>query len=323
MSFGPTGTLHAISISFDNNTPRNAVLASRSTDGGQTWSDPAELRFDNPRVLGNNFNDKESITADPTDSRFVYAVWDRLISPSEHSSARAFERSVSFHGPTWFARSTDDGATWEPARPIFDPKAQNQTIANQIVVLPNGTVVDGFTLLNGHKNAHGTRGGSVAILRSQDKGQTWDSKPTIVNSLQTVGVVDPDPNAPCPDPDSQGACPIRTGDIIPDFAVDRSSGAMYAVGRTAASRAAATTTSRSRARPTAATRGRTPVKVNQTHQRRGGVHRGGARARRRDGCGDVLRLPQRRQRRRGDWTPTTGWCTRTTAARRGIRARPG
>ena len=176
-------------------------------------------------VLGNNFNDKETITADPTDSRYVYAIWDRLISPSEHSSARAFETSVSFHGPTWFARSTNDGQSWEPARPIFDPKAQNQTIANQIVVLPNGTVVDGFALLNGHKNAHGTRGGSVAILRSQDKGQTWDSKPTIVNSLQTVGVVDPDPNAPCPDPESQGACPVRTGDIIPDFAVDRSSGA--------------------------------------------------------------------------------------------------
>ena len=229
VSFGPTGTLHAISISFDNSTPRNAVLASRSTDGGATWSAPAVLRFDNPRALGNNFNDKESITADPTDARFVYAIWDRLISPSNNSSARAFERSVSFHGPTWLARSTDDGVTWEPARPIFDPKSQNQTIANQIVVLPDGTVVDGFTLLNGHKNAHGTRGGSVALLRSHDKGQTWESKPTIVNSLQTVGVVDPDPDAPCPDPDSQGACPVRTGDIIPDFAVDRSSGAMYAV----------------------------------------------------------------------------------------------
>jgi len=219
VSFGPTGTLHAISISFDNSTPRNAVLASRSTDGGATWSDPAVLRFDNPRALGNNFNDKESITADPTDAHFVYAIWDRLISPSNNSSARAFERSVSFHGPTWLARSTDDGVTWEPARPIFDPKSQNQTIANQIVVLPDGTVVDGFTLLNGHKNAHGTRGGSVALLRSHDKGQTWESKPTIVNSLQTVGVVDPDPDAPCPDPDSQGACPVRTGDIV--YRLDR------------------------------------------------------------------------------------------------------
>jgi hypothetical protein len=229
VSFGPTGTLHAISISFDNDTPRNAVLASRSTDGGHTWSEPAVLRFDNPRALGNNFNDKESITADPTDSHFVYAIWDRLFSPSEHSSATAYERSVSFHGPTWFARSTDDGVTWETAHPIFDPKAINQTIGNQIDVLPDGTLVDGFNLINGAKNAHGTRGSNVAILRSHDKGVTWDKKPTIVSSLQTVGVVDPDPDAACPDPEEQGACEVRTGDIIPDFAVARSSGAIYAV----------------------------------------------------------------------------------------------
>ncbi|MFL5890054.1 MAG: exo-alpha-sialidase [Solirubrobacteraceae bacterium] len=229
VSFGPTGTLHAISISFDNDTPRNAVLASRSTDGGHTWSEPKVLRFDNPRALGNNFNDKESITADPTNANYVYAVWDRLIAPSEHSSAKAYENSVSFHGPTWFARSTDNGDTWEAAHPIFDPKAINQTIGNQIVVEPNGTLVDGFNLINGAKNAHGTRGYNVAILRSTDKGQTWEKKPTIVSSLQTVGVVDPDPNAPCPDPDAQGACEVRTGDIIPDFAVDRSSGTLYAV----------------------------------------------------------------------------------------------
>ena len=60
LSFGPTGTLHAISISisFDNDTPRNAVLASRSIDGGHSWSEPAVLRFDNPRALGNNFNER-------------------------------------------------------------------------------------------------------------------------------------------------------------------------------------------------------------------------------------------------------------------------
>jgi hypothetical protein len=264
VSFGPGGTLHAISISFDNDTPRNAVLASRSTDGGQTWSPPAVLRFDNPRALGNNFNDKESITADPTDARYVYAVWDRLISPSEHSSARAYEQSVSFHGPTWFARSTDDGATWETAHPIYDPKGQNQTIANQIVVEPDGTLVDGFDLLNGHKNAHGTRGGSVAILRSHHKGQTWDSKPTIVSSHETVGIVDPDPNAPCPDPDAQGACPIRTGDVIPDFAVDRSSGALYAVwqdGRFSGGRHDDIAFSRS---TDGGTMWSAPVKVNKT-----------------------------------------------------------
>src|SRR3954452_8004330 len=122
VSFGLTGTLHAISISFDNDTPRNAVLASRSTDGGHTWSTPAVLRFDNPRALGNNFNDKESITADPADSNYVYAIWDRLISPSESSCARAYENSVSFHGPTWFARSTNHRGSWDGADPIYGPQ---------------------------------------------------------------------------------------------------------------------------------------------------------------------------------------------------------
>ena len=35
-------------------------------------------------------------------------------------------------GPTAFARSADDGATWSAARTIYDPGATNQTISNQI-----------------------------------------------------------------------------------------------------------------------------------------------------------------------------------------------
>jgi len=53
---------------------RNAVLVSRSGDGGRTWSNPATLIADTAPF----FNDKETITADPTDARFVYAVWDRV-----------------------------------------------------------------------------------------------------------------------------------------------------------------------------------------------------------------------------------------------------
>ena len=234
-------------------------------------------------MLGNQFNDKESITADPGDSNYVYAIWDRLISPSENSSARAYENSVSFHGPTWFARSTNNGQSWETARPIYDPKAQNQTIANQIVVLPDGTLIDGFDLLRGHKNSGGTRGGSVAILRSTDKGQTWDKTPTIVSSHQTVGVVDPDPNATCPDPSEQGACGIRTGDVIPDFAVDRTglpdtNGNLYAVWQDAPLLGRAARRHRvlavDRRRPDLVGAG----EGEQDHERRSGVHRRRARA---------------------------------------------
>src|SRR5919198_642479 len=151
-SWAPNGDLWSISLSFDRTTTRNAVLVSRMRHGESSWSEPTTLKFDTSRAgipLGNNFNDKESLTADPTDpsGNLVYAVWDRIVSPNENAPATAFELAQAFHGPTWFARTTSGAAAtpqWEPARPIFDPGTQEQTISNQIVVLPNGTLVDGF-----------------------------------------------------------------------------------------------------------------------------------------------------------------------------------
>src|SRR5688500_9516607 len=86
LSFGPSGRLHASGLVFDNSTPRNAVLAAFSDNGGATWSTPRIVRFDNPRALGNAFNDKETLTADPFNSNLVYATWQRIISPSARAS---------------------------------------------------------------------------------------------------------------------------------------------------------------------------------------------------------------------------------------------
>jgi hypothetical protein len=63
VSFGPTGTAHAIALSLDPNGFTTAILACRSTDKGASWSGPAVLIDDNDLRF---FNDKESITADPT-----------------------------------------------------------------------------------------------------------------------------------------------------------------------------------------------------------------------------------------------------------------
>jgi hypothetical protein len=233
VSFSPDGTLYAISLSFDNSTARNAVVVARSTDGGASWQRPIAVRFDNPRAAGNNFNDKESLTADPGDSRFAYAVWDRLVSPSERASASGVEHG-GFHawrGPTWFARTTDGGQTWEPGRPIFDPGERNQTIANQIVVTPDGTLVDGFELIKASQNNHGTRGLHVGVIRSTDKGATW-SPPVLVAPNPAFGVRDPEPVV-CRTFNPNPCAFVRTGDIVPDFAVDRTggphNGTVYAV----------------------------------------------------------------------------------------------
>ena len=220
VSFSPNGAAYQISLSFNESSFENAVLVSRSTNGGTTWGAPTTLiRDSGERETSFAFNDKESITADPTSSNYVYAVWDRLVSPSGKSKASfsGFEHASGYRGPTWFSRTTNGGATWEPARQIYDPGEINQTIGNQIVVLPNGDLVNVFDLISNHKNAHGQRGLNVAVIRSTDKGVTW-SKPVIVAKLNTVGVTDPD-----------NGHDVRTGDIIPDIAVDALSGALYVV----------------------------------------------------------------------------------------------
>jgi hypothetical protein len=199
VSFGPDGTAHQIALSINDSNPTSAVLVSRSTDGGRTWGRITTLQRDTVAEL---FNDKESITADPTDRRFVYAVWDRLQTQNPADPASRFS------GDTLFARSTDNGRTWEPTRTILDfPDNSNiQTIGNQIVVLGNGTLVNVFNLID--------RGlPLVAIQRSTNKGVTW-SAPIIIDVLfgsaaQGQGVIDPSDDHP-----------VRTGDILPEAAAD-------------------------------------------------------------------------------------------------------
>jgi hypothetical protein len=69
-------------------------------------------------------------------------------------------------------------------------------------VLPNGDLINTFDLINQDNHLY------VAVQRSTNKGRTW-SRPIIVNQLGTIGVVDPRDDAP-----------VRTGDILPEIAVD-------------------------------------------------------------------------------------------------------
>src|SRR5207237_4622240 len=62
VSIGPDGTAYQVSLSVSADQTTSAVLASASTDGGLTWSEPATVIVD-PQTP--HFNDKESITADP------------------------------------------------------------------------------------------------------------------------------------------------------------------------------------------------------------------------------------------------------------------
>jgi hypothetical protein len=221
VSFSPNGHAYQISLSVSFNTGENAVLVSKSTDGGNTWGEPVTLdRNSGGRDASYAFNDKESITADPTDSNYAYAVWDRFVTPSGTSKASlmGYFNSASFRQPVYFSRTTDGGATWEPARNIFDLGEFNGTIGNQIVVLPNGDLIDVFDLFAIFKNSHKIRGESIALIRSTDKGATWSSRPIVISKSLEIGAFDPDTGRP-----------IRAEGGIPEIAVDPNSGSVYVV----------------------------------------------------------------------------------------------
>jgi hypothetical protein len=89
---------------------------------------------------------------------------------------------------TVFARSTNGGVTWEPAKAIFDHRSGIAfTIGNQIAVVPSATGAP--TLVNVAFPFHGSgRQRSccdVVVMRSTDRGLSW-SAPIEVSDVDTV-----------------------------------------------------------------------------------------------------------------------------------------
>jgi hypothetical protein len=196
LSFAPNGDLYASSV---------AVPVNKSTDGGLTWSQPIQVVSDAKNSLD---DDKPSITADPYNPNLVYATW---------------ARKKPANDATVFARSTDGGRTWEPPRDIHDASGNDFNWGHQIVVLPDGTLIDAFCE-GQFKNSHQ---GVLTLLRSTDHGQTWSAP---IRAAVQQPLVDPNavpPTALVTDPDT--GVLVDTHPMFDSLAVDRQSGMLYAV----------------------------------------------------------------------------------------------
>ena len=127
------------------------MLVAQSLNGGVNWSLPLALIQDGAAF----FNDKGSITADPTNSNYVYAVWDRLAGQTA--------------GPTYFSLTANANSTWSTAQSIYDPGANNQTIGNLIVVTPDDTLVNLFNEID--TAADGTASSHLKAIVSTNHGE--------------------------------------------------------------------------------------------------------------------------------------------------------
>jgi hypothetical protein len=224
VSIGPDGhggsVAYAISISFNRTNNDNAVAAVRSTNGGTSWDHLNVIRADNDQ--NQFFNDKESLTADPTRPNTAYAVWDQLAGPVDNPAVLAHNLS-SFTGPSYFSKTTDGGVTWSPSKIIVPMRERQQSIANVIVVAPNGDLYDFFTLITGTgpnsgPNSTAPHGDAIAFIKSTDAGETWSPTPTIVQQMDVLTVRDPNTGAP-----------LRTSDFNAASAVDPVTGKLYLV----------------------------------------------------------------------------------------------
>ena len=252
VTFGPDGVGYFSSLAFDNPTAANpngdsAVLNSRSVDGGASWEAAIPVIADTDPLA---FNDKNSITADPTKAGYVYSVWDRLYGPpgafrapggsdegggsyqaqaaaahdgvaqakaavarkQAFAKAQAFDPNETF-GPSYMARSVDGGRSWERAVPIYDPGVNAQTISNIVQVLPNGDVLDFFDVINDQGIP------AVGYVRSVDHGFSFETTAHVVNTLDTNG------GGGAVTPNAQIV--LRDAAILFSVAVNKTTGAIY------------------------------------------------------------------------------------------------
>ncbi len=255
VTFGPTGDAYFMSLSFDFDPAifggHSAMQVSKSTDGGHSWATPVTLIEDNdPNVL----NDKNSLTADPTNANRVFAIWDRLelfsasaaqqkamaqaiagqhdkvimagrtMRALQANAAKAAAAPPQFKGPTYFTRTKDAGATWERPVIIYDPGANNQTINNQVLVQPDGTLVAIFTeILN---LANGGVRVNISLKKSTDSGFSFVPTNRVIHAAQIFSNAIVNPTGTVT-PDLQE--PVRDAGLLFDPAVDPHNGNLYVV----------------------------------------------------------------------------------------------
>jgi hypothetical protein len=213
VSFDAAGRAYQVGLPITDGslTGESAITTSYSDDGGLTWTAPVDVtRQNDPN--GIVFLDKQSITADPYHADRAWTTWIQGNLPGENISFAKFSHAFSFRGTPMSSFTTDGGNTWSPPSPMTNSNIFAQ--GNQIVVLPDGTLLDSQAVLfKGAGIQPNQNAAYMAVMRSVDGGRHW-SGPTKIAPLRTVA-------------ETVDGQPLRVGDYLPDIAVDPASGDVY------------------------------------------------------------------------------------------------
>jgi hypothetical protein len=214
VSYDKAGNLYFIGQPIDSAALGISAISVTSWNGTQ-WR-PPQILIEDEGSRG-VFNDKVSITGDPTRAGYAYATWLRGdFPPGQRQSPIADFHSFAYRGMPMFSRTTDGGQTWSKPVPMRTSNAYFQ--GNQIAVGPDGTLYNvTANLFTGAGIQPNDKGIYMGVMRSTDAGLHW-SAPTKIAPIRTAQLFVPD-----------DGFPIRAGDYLPDIAIDPNNGAIYVV----------------------------------------------------------------------------------------------
>ena len=218
VSIGPDGIVYASLLPFTLSGNHNGVASTVSYDGGATWK-YTQLLVEYPAGDLQHSTDKNAVTADPNRRKTAYAVWDTLVGP-DSANPDADLHAFAYNGDGYFSKTTDGGASWTAPQDIFPTGERTQTIGNHIVVAPDGTLYD-FANWIIQPNTLNKEHDQLAYVKSTDGGATWTAPVAIMDMESLSPVTDPNTGAK-----------VRTGDIIPESAVDPVTGTLYLAWQT-------------------------------------------------------------------------------------------
>lgn len=182
IAFGPDGTAYFACFGYQASSPYGvALLLSRSTDGGRTWTAGGPAA---PLTLVSNFNgngvargstgqfaDHESmhVAADGT----IYVTWAQF-------------NGYGSHSPVYIATSTNGGQSFNAPVKVTSGSVRNDQDQRIVTDPATGTVYLTFD-----NSIQGGKGTAIFVSVSKDKGATWSAAQRVGTFVNPVCLFPP------------------------------------------------------------------------------------------------------------------------------------